>query len=129
MDPEKKTFKNAFLIKRFLYAGRGVAGAFLREASFRLQCACALGLVVFCLVLKPSPFWCALFALASALVLGLELVNTAVEAFLDRFHPQWDAEVGFIKDCLAGAVFIASLGALIVFATFLWTFRAEGLPG
>lgn len=111
--------KNWGSLKRFLYAGKGLLGAWQREASIRIQCLCTLALFIFCLIVQPSAVWCAIFVLAVVTVLGLELVNTALEALLDKFHPEIDREVGFAKDCLAGAVLVASLGAVLVLFFFL----------
>ena len=52
--------------------------------------------------------------LACALVLGLELVNTAVEASLDLLHAAPHPLVKRAKDAAAGAVLIASCGAVLV---------------
>ena len=111
--------KNRAFHRRLAYAWSGISAAFRREFSFRLQIVALITLVVFCGTLKPSPLWCALFALSSALVLCLELVNTALESLLDRLHPGHDPEIGFIKDCMAGAVLIASFAALFVMGCFL----------
>jgi len=47
-------------------------------------------------------------------VLALELLNTAVEKIVDLFHPGYGKEAGVIKDIAASAVWIASLGAILI---------------
>lgn len=111
--------KGTSFLKRLIYASKGLREALRREASFRTQSVFALGLLAFCIYIRPSMVWCALFTLAAVVVLGLELVNTAVESLLDKLHPEEHKEIGFIKDCLAAAVLIASIGSLIVFVFFL----------
>ena len=54
-----------------------------------------------------------------ALVMSLELMNSAIEAALDRVHPEQHKEIGFAKDCLAGAVMIASCASVVVFLIYL----------
>lgn len=53
------------------------------------------------------------------LVLGLELLNSAIEATLDLLHPEKHPLVKYAKDAAAGAVLIGVLAAaaayLIVF--------------
>ena len=115
----KNNFKQHSFLKRLSYAARGIFGALKRESSFQIQCICALALLVFCLVVRPSLQWCAIFTVTSAVVLGLEMMNTALESILDKLHPEEHAEIGFAKDCLAGAVLFASIGAVIVFAIFI----------
>jgi hypothetical protein len=53
-------------------------------------------------------------ALSIALVLGLELVNSAIECLIDHLHPEVAPEIKLAKDDIAGAVLIVYLGALCV---------------
>ncbi len=115
----KKNIKNQPFLKRVTFAVSGIRKAFKRERSFQIQWFCVILLLVFCLIVRPSAMWCALFAVVSALVLALEMLNTALESVLDKLHPEEHHEIGFAKDCLAGAVLLSSLGALIVFVLFL----------
>ena len=52
--------------------------------------------------------------LACALVLALELLNTALEASLNLLHPGQHPLVKRAKDAAAGAVLLASCGAVLV---------------
>lgn len=52
--------------------------------------------------------------LTCALVLALELVNSAVEAVIDLLHSGIHPAVKLAKDMLAGAVLMMSVAALIV---------------
>ena len=57
--------------------------------------------------------WCAVL-LCIALVISLELVNTALERLGDRVTGERDALIGLAKDCAAGAVLTASIVSAIV---------------
>jgi len=48
--------------------------------------------------------------------LGLECVNTALEAAIDLASPEFHPLAGHAKDCAAGGVLVASVVALIVAA-------------
>ncbi len=48
------------------------------------------------------------------LVMSLEAMNTAVEHIANFIHPEYHIKIGLIKDVAAGAVFIASVIAVIV---------------
>lgn len=48
------------------------------------------------------------------LVMSIEGVNTSIEYIADFIHPEFHASIGRIKDVAAGAVFIASIAAVIV---------------
>jgi diacylglycerol kinase len=119
--------KNAAFLKRFRFAGSGIAQALKNESSLRIQFFCALVLAVTCIFLRPSLIWCGLFIAMCALVISLELVNSAFEAYLDKFHPNYDETVGLVKDCLAGAVLVASMGSVFVFIAFLYSRFGAGL--
>jgi undecaprenol kinase len=110
MSPDK----NACFRRRLGFAVAGVRRVARREKSFRTQLrlgALGAGLA---LLLRPGLVWTALFALAAALVLGLEMMNAALEEALDRLHPARHPAIGAAKDAAAGAVLVASIGALAV---------------
>ena len=99
----------------FFYAFQGIAYAFVSQRNFRIQIA--LGIFAFSLGawLELSLEKLAIVVFTIALVLILELINTAIEAVVDlaigrRFHPL----ARIAKDCAAGAVVIAAIGSLLV---------------
>ncbi|MFT3804312.1 MAG: diacylglycerol kinase [Burkholderiaceae bacterium] len=113
--------KNLNLRYRLGFAINGIRNAWRTEKSVRFQSLAALLVIVFCVIARPPLIWCAVFAAMAAIVLSLELVNSAIEAVLDRLHPERDESIGFAKDCLAGAVLVASLASVLVFALYLWS--------
>jgi len=56
----------------------------------------------------------ALIILCCALVLGIEILNTAIERLADRLHRERDPEIGRIKDLGAAASLVASIAAALV---------------
>jgi len=60
------------------------------------------------------------------LVLILEIVNTAIEKTLDIIDPNFNPQIGKVKDLAAAAVLLASLGSiaigLMVFLPYFKTF-------
>lgn len=102
------------LVKSFHYASRGILVAWKSEQSFRVQVGVA-ALVVFLIFWLAVPLWQAVaLLLLIILVLTLEIINSILERFVDVFKPRIHPMVEEIKDLMAGAVLIASLGALIV---------------
>lgn len=106
--------KNRSLAERAGFAVAGWIAAWRREFSFRTQAQVAACALVVMLILRPAPIWWAVVALTCALVLALELINSAVEALADLLHPGIHPEVKAIKDMLAGAVLMITLAALVV---------------
>ncbi|MBQ0732937.1 diacylglycerol kinase [Aquimarina celericrescens] len=51
---------------------------------------------------------------AIGLVMGIEGLNTTIEAIADFIHPDFHDKIGFIKDVSAGAVFIAAITAMTI---------------
>ena len=106
--------KNRPFRERIGFALAGWREAFALEASFRTQLGMAGLAAVALLVLRPAPIWWALVGLTCALVLALELINSAIEAVIDLLHPGIHPAVKLAKDMLAGAVLLMSCAALIV---------------
>lgn len=116
--------KNRSLAARVGFALAGWKAAWARERSFRTQSWCALLALLALFLLQPPPIWWAFVMLACALVLALELINSAVEALIDLLHPGVHPEIKIIKDMLAGAVLAVScaalFGAIVLGAAYVW---------
>jgi diacylglycerol kinase (ATP) len=106
--------KNRRFAARLGFAAAGFRLAFAREKSFRSQCGLALAAGLVLLALRPAPMWWAMVGLSAALVLALELVNSALEYLLDHLHPDHAREIGAAKDCAAASVLVASVAAAAV---------------
>lgn len=57
--------------------------------------------------------WLLILAI-SALVFALELTNTAIERLADKVSPQFDVQIGVVKDLMAAAVLVASMFAILI---------------
>ncbi|GAA5512087.1 undecaprenol kinase [Deinococcus carri] len=93
------------------FAWAGVSQAYRTQANFRIEVWAGVLAVALALLLR-APL--APILLACALVLGLELVNTALEAVVDLVSPELHPLAKVAKDAAAGAVLVASVGALLV---------------
>lgn len=113
--------KNAPFLKRLGYAFNGIFEAIKTESSFRLQLVAAIGALLFLVVMNASPLWWGLFILNIAAVLSAELINTALEHFMDLIHPQVHPAIKISKDCAAGAVLLLSLSAIGILICFVST--------
>jgi len=77
-------------------------------------------LLAWALALTPAEWAVVLSAIT--LVLSLELLNTAVEAAIDRIGPEWHQLSKRSKDMGSAAVFLATLLAGGIWAAGLWHF-------
>lgn len=112
-------YKNRPFRERIAFALAGWRSGWRRESSFRTHCLFAAAALVALVVLRPPPIWWALVAVTIALVLALELINSAMEAVIDLLHPAFHPEIKVIKDMVAGGVLIISVAALIVAAAMV----------
>ncbi|GGK33112.1 hypothetical protein GCM10008955_28910 [Deinococcus malanensis] len=91
------------------FAWDGVRHVYRTQANFRIELWAAL-LALACTWWLNAP--AAPVILSCALVLGLELLNTAVEAVVDLASPAVHPLARVAKDAAAAAVLVASVGAL-----------------
>ncbi|HPF13294.1 MAG TPA: diacylglycerol kinase [Planctomycetota bacterium] len=106
--------KNRPFPERLGYALAGIATVWRSERSFRTQVVFALLANGTTWALRPGWVWVALVLLATALVLALEVLNSALEYLMDQVHPSLAPGIQHAKDAAAGAVLIASCGAVVV---------------
>ena len=106
--------KNRPFRERMGFALAGWRTGWRREASFRSQAGIAAIAGIGLLLLRPAPIWWAIVAITVALVLALELINSALEAVIDLLHPAIHPEIKAAKDMLAGAVLAISTAAMVV---------------
>lgn len=115
--------KNRPFAERVQFALSGVKEAWHREKSFRSQGIIAVLVILTLLVLRIPLVWLAIAVLAIGLVLAAEMINAALEATIDRLHPERHPEIRAAKDMAAGSVLLVSIaatvvGLLMIFATY-----------
>ncbi|HHP7230014.1 MAG TPA: diacylglycerol kinase family protein [Xenococcaceae cyanobacterium] len=109
---------NLFL--SFKYAWAGVRYAFTTQRNFRIHTIIGTLAVSLGLFLRVSAVEMAVITLTCAIVMVLELLNTAIESVVDLTVKQTYHELAKIaKDCAAGAVLIAAIAAVFVAAWIL----------
>lgn len=97
---------------KFTVAFAGLFYAFRTQSSMRVHGMCA-GLVVGLASLTGlAPLEWAVLLLAMGLVVGMELVNTSLEAIVDRVSPEHSEMARVAKDTAAAAVLVSALTAL-----------------
>lgn len=105
-------------MKRFgrslVHAWRGLSYTFQNERNFQVELALGGVVGLFMLWLPLTSLENVTLVLTVALVLALELINTAVERIIDILKPRVHPYARVVKDVMAGAVAVVSLGACIV---------------
>jgi len=103
----------------FLWSMQGLRATWSLESSFRLE-------VYLFVVLAPLALWLgqdgverALLVGSMMLVLAIEVLNSAVEAVVDRWGGEHHELAGRAKDMGSAAVFLADMNVLLVWGLVL----------
>ncbi|MGY0797777.1 diacylglycerol kinase [Lysobacter sp. A286] len=104
------------VLKAARWSLQGLAAAWLHESSFRLE-------VCLFVVLAPLGWWLGqtpveqvLLIGSMLLVLSVELLNSAVEAVIERYGAQFHELSGRAKDMGSAAVFVLMLNVALTWA-------------
>ncbi len=100
--------------RSFGYAFAGLTYAFKTQLNFKVHCLAALLAIALGFYLKLTTAEWLWIAAAIALVLLVELLNTAIEVLVDLVSPEQHPKAGAIKDISAAAVLISALLALVI---------------
>jgi len=104
--------------QKFLYrlkiAVLGLKAAFKEERNFRIQFIIGIAVIFFMIIFGLTSIEKSILILMILVVLGLELINSQIEKFLDLIQPDHHPRVKIIKDFSAGAVLLSALGSIIV---------------
>ena len=123
---DNKSPKKVKLYKSFKYAFEGIFTTVFHERNMQIHCLVAVLVVMFGIILKISPIEWYLCLLLFAIVLSLELVNTAIEAVVDLVTEEKQPLAKKAKDAAAGAVLVSAIIAAIIggiiFFPKLWNF-------
>jgi diacylglycerol kinase (ATP) len=108
------------LFRAFGNTIKGLAGAYREEAAFRQELALAVVVIPLGLWLGRNGIERALLIAPMFLVLVVELVNSAIEATVDRIGLERHTLSGLAKDIGSAAVFMSLLLLAVVWVLVLW---------
>ena len=120
MDKPTQKKGLARLISALRYSLQGIAACYRNEEAFRQE-AIVFGLLLVAIVLIPvSGLVKLLLFTVNSLVLIVELLNSAVEAIVDRVSPEHDELAGRAKDMGSAAVLLSLVAAAAAWAYALY---------
>ncbi|MCX8146739.1 MAG: diacylglycerol kinase [Azovibrio sp.] len=102
------------------YSKKGLAAAWKHEAAFREEVLLALLTIPLGLWLGQTGVERALLAGSILIVLIVELLNSAVEAVVDKASPELHELAGRAKDLGSAAVLLSLVCAALVWVCVLW---------
>ena len=107
------------ILKATIWSMQGLRAAWLHESSFRLE-------VYLLLVMGPLALWLgqtgverALLLGSCLLVLGVELLNSSIEAVIERYGAEFHELAGRAKDMGSAAVFVLMMNVLLCWGLIL----------
>lgn len=107
--------------KSFRYAFKGLKTVFVTEKSFRLHTLIAVLVIAYSWYQGIEKIYWVVVLMLIALVMSLEIFNSAIERLVDMLAPRTHNFAKEIKDLLAAMVLLVSLfAAAIGFIVFLW---------
>lgn len=106
--------KNVNLVDSFNNAINGIIHAFKTEKNMKIHVLTAVMVLIFSLFTTINRYEFMILCFTIALVIVAEMLNTAIESLVDISTEQYHPLAEKAKDVAAGAVFIATINALIV---------------
>lgn len=99
--------------KSFTYAIKGIQLS-LKQRNMKVLVASAFITILLGFFLKITiSEWCVVL-ICIGIVLSLEIINTAIENFVDLVEPNHHPKAGAIKDLAAGAVLVFSIISAVI---------------
>jgi diacylglycerol kinase (ATP) len=103
------------------HSWRGLVGTFKNEAAFRQELGCAVVLMPLGIWLGETGVERALLVGSLLLVLIVEILNSGIEAVVDRVGMERHDLSGLAKDMGSAAVFVSLVNVLVVWGFVLLT--------
>lgn len=103
------------------YSLRGLSAAFKNEAAFRQELALVVILTPVAFYVGQSNIERTILMASLLLVLIVELLNSAIEAVVDRISDEHHELSGRAKDIGSAAVFVSLANVVVVWAIIIFT--------
>jgi diacylglycerol kinase (ATP) len=98
---------------------QGLRAAWLNESSFRLEVYLFVVMGPLGWMLGQSPVERVLLVGSCLLVMSVELLNSAIEAVIERYGAEFHELVGRAKDMGSAAVFVVVMNVLLVWGAII----------
>ncbi len=114
------------IIKAAGYSWKGLRAAWQHEAAFRQEVVAAVVAIIIACWLDVTPLARVMLIGSVALVVIVEILNSAIEAVVDRLGNEFHELSGRAKDMGSAAVLLAILLAVFVWLTILLSHQQPG---
>ncbi|KGM53450.1 DeoR faimly transcriptional regulator [Lysobacter daejeonensis GH1-9] len=107
------------ILKAAKWSMQGLEAAWLHESSFRLEVYLFVVLAPLAVWLGQTPVEQVLLIGSMLVVLSVELLNSAVEAVIERYGAEFHELAGRAKDMGSAAVFVVMMNVLLTWGLIL----------
>lgn len=108
----------------FKHAFDGIIWAFTSQPNFKIHCILSALTLLLGFILHISYIEMTILVFAIIFGLGIEMVNTSIEAMTDLITTEWKKQAKIAKDVSAGMMLLAAIGtvliASLIFLPKLW---------
>ncbi|MCL5499403.1 diacylglycerol kinase (ATP) [Phytobacter palmae] len=108
------------IIKAAGYSWKGVRAAWINEAAFRQEGVAVIIAIIIAAFVDVDAITRVLLIGSVVLVMIVEILNSAIEAVVDRIGSEFHELSGRAKDMGSAAVLMAILLALFTWVSLLW---------
>jgi diacylglycerol kinase len=102
------------LLKSFANAFAGMAYFFTNDRNGKIHLAITVIVIAASIALQVSAIEWMIVLLCIALVIGLEMLNSALEKLCDLVEPNYHPTIKVIKDVSAAAVVLAAIISVVI---------------
>ncbi|CDG90549.1 diacylglycerol kinase [Xenorhabdus bovienii] len=110
------------IIKAAGYSAKGIRAAWQNEAAFRQEVIVAILAIIIAFSLDFGMSERLLLIGSVMLVVIVEILNSAIEAVVDRIGSEYHELSGRAKDMGSAAVFLTMILALFIWGMILWSY-------
>ncbi|MCM1990797.1 diacylglycerol kinase [Oceanirhabdus seepicola] len=106
--------KSRNLLESFNYAIKGIRWAFLNERNFKVHTVVSILVIILGIVFQITKVEFLITLLCIGMVLGGELINTAIEKLCDGISGEFKVYIKAAKDIAAGGVLVTAFISAII---------------
>lgn len=103
-----------------VYSAEGLRACFRSEEAFRIESILSVFLIPLAVILGETALETAMLLFSIVLVLLVELLNSAIEAVVDRVSLDYHELSKKAKDIASGAVFVSLMTFLLIWSVLLF---------
>jgi diacylglycerol kinase len=102
------------LLRSLIYACNGIKICFTSETNFKIHVGCTVIVAIMGAICNVTTIQWSILFFCIALVIAMEMINTALEKLCDVVQPDFHPVIKKVKDIAAGAVLLSAVCSAII---------------